>query len=147
MSTALAVCHGSFGRIPVYRPAFPMGTHAHREGRLTFHLGAPPAIVTISNVPHLVDETAGLAINLPVVNCLTSDVRVPEGPFGEFPKYYSAREAREVIEIDTVTHRRDPIYHTIIPAEMEHLPLGAVMCEPIILAHQQRTFPKASLQT
>ena len=122
MSTALAVCHGSFGRIPVYRPAFPMGTHAHREGRLTFHLGAPPAIVTtggtvstvriwvklamlpaasetvmttrwgplerkpavtqpaivtISNVPHLVDETAGLAINLPLINCLTSDVRVP----------------------------------------------------------------------
>jgi len=77
MSTALAVCHGSFGRIPVYRPDEPMGTHAHREGRLTFHLGAPPAIVTISNIPHLVDETAGLAINLPLVNCLTSDVRVP----------------------------------------------------------------------
>jgi 2,5-furandicarboxylate decarboxylase 1 len=52
-----------------------------------------------------------------------------------------------VIEIDIVTHDRDPIYLTIIPAEMEHLPLGAVMCEPIILAHQQRTFPKASLQT
>jgi 3-polyprenyl-4-hydroxybenzoate decarboxylase len=29
------------------------------------------------NVPHLVDESAGVAINLPVVNCLTSDVRVP----------------------------------------------------------------------
>lgn len=96
---------------------------------------------------------------LPVVKCLTSDVRVPaaaeiviegrilpgvrelEGPFGEFPKYYSAREAREVIEIDIVTHRRDPIYHTIIPAEMEHLLLGAVPREATILAHLQRTFP------
>jgi 2,5-furandicarboxylate decarboxylase 1 len=68
-------------------------------------------------------------------------VRVPEGPFGEFPKYYSAREAREVIEIDTVTHRRDPIYHTIIPAEMEHLLLGALPREATILAHQQRTLP------
>jgi 3-polyprenyl-4-hydroxybenzoate decarboxylase len=29
------------------------------------------------NVPHQVDETAGMAINLPVVNCLTSDVHVP----------------------------------------------------------------------
>ncbi len=63
MSTALAVCHGSFGRVTVYRLDKPMRTHAHREGHLTFHLGGPPAIVTISNVPHLLDETAGVAIN------------------------------------------------------------------------------------
>jgi AraC-like DNA-binding protein len=63
MSTALAVCHGSFGRVTVYRLDKPMRTHAHREGHLTFQLGGPPAIVTISNVPHLVDESAGVAIN------------------------------------------------------------------------------------
>jgi 2,5-furandicarboxylate decarboxylase 1 len=67
------------------------------------------------------------------------DVREPEERFGDFPKCYSAREARKVIEIDIVTHDRDPIY-LIIPAGMEHLPLVAVMREPIILAHQQRTF-------
>ncbi|HML08011.1 MAG TPA: AraC family transcriptional regulator [Xanthobacteraceae bacterium] len=63
MSTALAVCHGSFGRVTVYQLDRPMRTHAHREGHLTFHLGGPPAIVTISDVPHLVDESAGVAIN------------------------------------------------------------------------------------
>ena len=63
MSTALAVCHGSFGRVTVYRLDKPMRTHAHREGHLTFQLGGPPAIVTISNVPHVVDETWGVAIN------------------------------------------------------------------------------------
>jgi len=63
MSTALAVCHGSFGRVTVYRLDKPMRTHAHREGHLTFQLGGPPAVVTISGVPHLVDETAGVAIN------------------------------------------------------------------------------------
>ena len=96
---------------------------------------------------------------LPVVKCLTNDVRVPaeaeiviegrilpnvrapEGPFGEFPKYYSAREEREVIEIDAVTHRRDPIFHTIVPAEMEHLLLGAIPREATLLAHLQRSFP------
>jgi len=96
---------------------------------------------------------------LPVVKCLTSQVRVPagaeiviegrllpgvrepEGPFGEFPKYYSARELREVIQVDLVTHRRDPIYHTIIPAEMEHLLLGAIPREATLLAHLQRSFP------
>lgn len=97
-----------------------------------------------------------------VVKCRTSDVRVPadaeiviegrilpgvreaEGPFGEFPKYYSAREKREVIEIDCVTHRRDPIFHTIIPAEMEHLLLGAIPREATLLAHLQRSFPNVS---
>ena len=96
---------------------------------------------------------------LPVARCQTSDVRVPadaeiviegrllprlrepEGPFGEFPKYYSAREAREVIEIDRVTTRRDPIFHTIVPAEMEHLLLGAIPREATLLAHLQRSFP------
>ena len=99
---------------------------------------------------------------LPVVKCRTSEVRVPadaeiviegrllpgvrepEGPFGEFPKYYSAREDREVIAIDMVTHRRDPIFHTIVPAEMEHLLLGAIPREATLLAHLQRSFPNVT---
>lgn len=99
---------------------------------------------------------------LPVVKCTTNNVRVPaeaeiviegrilpnvrepEGPFGEFPKYYSAREAREVIVIDAVTHRRDPVFHTIVPAEMEHLLLGAIPREATLLAHLQRSFPNVS---
>lgn len=63
MSTALAVCHGSFGRVTVYRLDKPMRTHAHREGHLTFLLSGPPAIVTISDVAYVVDQTAGVAIN------------------------------------------------------------------------------------
>lgn len=96
---------------------------------------------------------------LPVVRCLTSEVRVPaqaeiviegrilpgvretEGPFGEFPKYYSAQEKREVIEIDRVTHRKDPVFHTIIPAEMEHLLLGAIPREATLLSILQRSHP------
>lgn len=96
---------------------------------------------------------------LPVVKCVTNDVHVPafaeiviegrilpnvrepEGPFGEFPKYYSAREAREVIEVTAVTHRNDPIFHTIIPAEMEHLLLGAIPREATLLSHLQRSHP------
>jgi hypothetical protein len=33
MSTALAVCHGSFDRVTIYRLDKPMRTHAHREGQ------------------------------------------------------------------------------------------------------------------
>lgn len=67
-------------------------------------------------------------------------VREPEGPFGEFPRYYSAREQREIIQIDAITHRRSPIYHTIVPAEMEHLLLGSIPREATLLAHLQRSF-------
>jgi 2,5-furandicarboxylate decarboxylase 1 len=96
---------------------------------------------------------------LPVVTCVTSgvhvpafaeiviegrilpNVREPEGPFGEFPKYYSAKEAREVIEVTAVTHRRDPVFHTIVPAEMEHLLLGGIPREATLLAHLRRSHP------
>jgi 2,5-furandicarboxylate decarboxylase 1 len=105
-------------------------------------------------------EIAGALHGTPlrVAKCLTSDVRVPadseiviegrilpgvreaEGPFGEFPKYYSAREHREVIQVDAITHRRGAIYHTIVPAEMEHLLLGSIPREATLLAHLQRSF-------
>ncbi|WP_244817370.1 UbiD family decarboxylase [Caballeronia sp. Lep1P3] len=96
---------------------------------------------------------------LPVAQCVTNgvhvpalaeiviegrilpNVREPEGPFGEFPKYYSAKESREVIEVTAVTHRRNPIFHTIVPAEMEHLLLGAIPREATLLAHLQRSHP------
>jgi AraC-like DNA-binding protein len=63
MSTALAVCHGAFGRVTVYQLDRPMRMHAHREGHLIFYLAGPPGIVTISGTPHLVDQNAGVAIN------------------------------------------------------------------------------------
>src|SRR3546814_14908378 len=94
-----------------------------------------------------------------MVKCITSDIRVPaaseiviegrilpgvrepEGPFGEFPRYYSAREEREVIVVDCLTHRMAPIYHTIVPAEREHLLLGSVAREATLLAQLQSSFP------
>jgi len=96
---------------------------------------------------------------LPVVKCLTSDIRVPaeaeiviegrllpgvrepEGPFGEFPQYYSAPAERHVVEVDVVTHRADAIFHTIVGGGLEHLMLGAIPREATLLTHLQRTFP------
>jgi 2,5-furandicarboxylate decarboxylase 1 len=128
-------------------------------------IGADPltllASQAITPIDHDELEIAGAlhGAPLPVVKCLTSDVRVPanaeiviegrllpkvrepEGPFGEFPKYYSAKENREVIQVDAITHRRSPIFHTIVPAEMEHLLLGSIPREATMLAHLQRSFP------
>ncbi len=96
---------------------------------------------------------------LDVVKCLTSDIRVPanaeivlegrilartremEGPFGEFPQYYSDPAEQHVIEIAAVTHRRQPIFHTILGGGIEHLLLGGIPREATIMAHLKRTFP------
>jgi vanillate/4-hydroxybenzoate decarboxylase subunit C len=39
--------------------------------------------------------------------------REMEGPFGEFPGYYSGCHKYPVIEIDRVSHREDPIYDSV----------------------------------
>lgn len=115
----------------------------------------------IAPIDHDELEIAGALHGAPlkVVKCVSNEVRVPadseiviegrilpgvremEGPFGEFPRYYSAREEREVIHIDRITHRRAPIFHTIVPAEMEHLLLGSIPREATLLSHLQRSFP------
>ncbi|WP_018719435.1 UbiD family decarboxylase [Arhodomonas aquaeolei] len=96
---------------------------------------------------------------LETVKCVTNDVRVPadaeiviegrllpqvrepEGPFGEFPQYYGPRDDRHVIEVDALTHRREPLFHTIVGGGLEHLWLGAIPREATLLAHLRRSFP------
>jgi vanillate/4-hydroxybenzoate decarboxylase subunit C len=39
--------------------------------------------------------------------------REPEGPFGEFPGFYSGGHNYPVIQIDRVSHRKDPIYEAL----------------------------------
>ena len=95
---------------------------------------------------------------LPVVKCLTSDIRVPaeaeiviegrflpgvrepEGPFGEFPQTYGTRSNREVMEVVAVTHRKDAIFHTMVGGGLEHLLLGAIPKEATLLIHLRRNF-------
>ena len=42
--------------------------------------------------------------------------------------------------VDAVTHRRSPIFHTIVGGGFEHLILGAVPREATLLQHLRRTF-------
>ena len=106
-------------------------------------------------------EIAGALHGAPVemVKCQTSQVRVParaeivlegrvlpdvvepEGPFGEFPQYYGERANRHVIEVDAITHRLHPIFHTIIGGGMEHLLLGGLPREATLLETLRRNDP------
>lgn len=44
---------------------------------------------------------------------ILAGAREPEGPFGEFPGYYSGCHKYPVIEIDRVSHRKNPIYEAV----------------------------------
>jgi 2,5-furandicarboxylate decarboxylase 1 len=128
-------------------------------------IGAHPALLLASQAIAALDEDemaiAGALLGTPVdvVKCRTNSVRVPahaeiviegrilqgvrepEGPFGEFPQYYGPRANREVIEVDAITHRKAPIFHTIVGGGFEHLILGGVPREATLLQHLRRSFP------
>lgn len=128
-------------------------------------IGADPFVLLASQIlapfGHNELDFAGamLGEGVPVVKCRTNDVRVPanaeivlegrvlpkvrepEGPFGEFPHLYGPRGDREVIEIDLVAHRKQPIFHTIVSGCREHLLLGSVPREAVVLSRLQAVFP------
>jgi len=54
------------------------------------------------------------------------EVREIEGPFGEYPKYYGPPSLKPVVELTAMTTRKNPIYHTIVPATLEHLLIGSI---------------------
>ncbi len=72
------------------------------------------------------------------------NVRKPEGPFGEYPKYYGPRKDREYIELTCMTTRKDPIFQTIVPATNEHLLLGGIPREGGILQLVKNAVPTTS---
>lgn len=143
-------------------------TMAEEQGEalpIAIVIGADPLTLLASQAVVPIDqdelEIAGSLHGVPleVVKCFGSEIRVPaqaeiviearvlpnvrelEGPFGEFPRTYSPAGQNQVIEVDRVTHRRNPIWHTIVPAELEHLMLGAIPREATILGLLQRSFP------
>ena len=68
------------------------------------------------------------------------DTRV-EGPFGEFPRYYSPEAARPTFKLSAICHRDKPVYYSILPAAREHLLLGAIPREAGLLADVRRAVP------
>ena len=96
---------------------------------------------------------------LKLARCTTVDVEVPadseivfegiidpnqtriEGPFGEFPRYYSPKAARPTFHLKAICYRKAPLFYSILPAGREHLLLGAIPREASILVDVQRAVP------
>ncbi|MGQ9627654.1 MAG: UbiD family decarboxylase [Anaerolineae bacterium] len=100
-----------------------------------------------------VDELAiANALELtPLVKCITVDLEVPaeaeivlegkitprrtaEGPFIDLTGTWDIVRQQPVIEINCLTHRRDALYHALLPSGLEHKLLMGMPREPAIYA-------------
>ena len=87
----------------------------------------------------------------PLVKCLSIDLEVPaeaeivlegrirrqfteEGPFMDLTETMDIVRQQPIIEIDVISHRRNPIYHALLPGGLEHKLLMGMPREPTILA-------------
>jgi 2,5-furandicarboxylate decarboxylase 1 len=90
--------------------------------------GEPLEVVQGETVDLLVPARAEIVVE----GRILPFIRETEGPFGEYMLLYGPAGERQVIEVTAVTHRNSPIYHTIVPATMEHLLLGAIPREAVL---------------
>jgi 2,5-furandicarboxylate decarboxylase 1 len=111
--------HGGGSRLPV---AFAAGTHP------------ADAIAALAMTPPMDELSLMGAIRgepVPVVKCITSDLRVPadaeyiiegyldadgwtepEGPYGEYVGYYGRLKQNPVFHLTAITHRKDAVFQT-----------------------------------
>ena len=114
---------------------------------LATHLAAsmspPPGVDELS--------VANALAPTPLVKCLTNDLEVPanaeivlegrilrqnhsEGPFMDLTETMDIVRQQPMIEIDLITHRRQPVYHALLPGGLEHKLLMGMPREPTIFA-------------
>lgn len=111
--------HGGGDRLPV---AFAVGFHP---------ADAVAALAMTPPVDELALMGAVRGAPVPVVKCITSDLRVPadaeyiiegyleadgwsepEGPFGEYVGYYGQLKQNPVFHLSAITHREDAVFQT-----------------------------------
>lgn len=63
MSEAVAVCHGAFGRVGLYKLDRVMVTHVHRESHLVFYLEGGNGRAIVSERSHDLTRKVGVAVN------------------------------------------------------------------------------------
>jgi len=116
-------------------------------------IGLPPAVEIggAVRVPFDEIELAGALIGEPLelVQCDHVDLQVPacteiliegrimhttesEGPFAEFTGYYGA-ETHPIVEVESISCRKDAIYRTICGGSLEHILLGNVITRDPLL--------------
>jgi 2,5-furandicarboxylate decarboxylase 1 len=133
---------------------------AGKRMEVAFCLGAPTEMVAAAAqwIPDECDEVDVAAAmadgasrkELALVKCKTVDIEVPagsevvvegvvstelehEGPFGDWTGAYARPQMKPTLSVTRVSHRKDPIYQTIMPADSkEQIILTIVRFQPEI---------------
>jgi 4-hydroxy-3-polyprenylbenzoate decarboxylase len=130
-------------------------------------LGADPATIlgAVTPVPDSLSEYAFAGLlrgsKTEVAKCLTNDLQVPasaeyileghiapddmadEGPFGDHTGYYNEVDSFPVFTVTSITHRKDPIYHSTFTGRPPDEPavLGVALNE-VFIPLLQKQFPE-----
>jgi UbiD family decarboxylase len=101
-------------------------------------LGQPLRLVRCQTVNLEVPAEAEIVLE----GLLHADRRLDEGAVSEFPGFYVHYGPGHEVEIQTITHRRDAIYHAILPGYApEHLLLGATAISATTCRVLQQVMP------
>jgi 2,5-furandicarboxylate decarboxylase 1 len=68
-------------------------------------------------------------------------VRVPEGPFGEYPGYTGPQVPGTEMRVTAITHRRDAIWHTIMAGYSDHQVMGSLAIEAALYEDVKKRVP------
>jgi 2,5-furandicarboxylate decarboxylase 1 len=133
--------------------AWRKALEAGRDLPVAICLGVPIHVLLAAAMsPEMGVDELSIAAALaptPTVGCVTADLEVPayceavlegritaelaaEGPFIDLTETWDVVRQQPVIEIDMLTHRRDPIYHALLPGGLEHKLLMGLPREPTI---------------
>ncbi|MFQ5912443.1 MAG: UbiD family decarboxylase [Nitrospinota bacterium] len=85
-------------------------------------LDEPIEVVRAETVDLLVPARAEIVVEGTVH---PSELR-QEGPFGEWPRYYTATGPKPIVNVTAITMRKDPIYFDIFAAHPEHNIVGGL---------------------
>ncbi len=88
----------------------------------------PFNVVQAKTVDVLVPAEAELVIE----GTVYLDERHAEGPFVDLTETYDVIRQEPVLKVKAVTHRKDPIYHALLPGALEHKLLMGMPREPTI---------------
>lgn len=83
-------------------------------------LGEPLEIIRGETVSLPVPARAEIAIE----GVIDPTKMVTDGPFGDYTGYYGGKQSCYLYQVKAMTMRQDAIYHSITPAQVEHLRVG-----------------------
>lgn len=97
--------------------------------------GEPLRLVRAVSQPLDVPADAEIVVE----GVIPAGVREPEGPFGDFLEFYVPQMDNHRLRVTAITHRRDPIFQTMVAGSREDVNLLGLSREADVVAAVERT--------